>query len=365
MTTPAARRVPAGALLVAGFDGTEPSAEILRLIREHRLGGVILYGKNCVDAGQVLRLTNRLQEAARAAGHERPLLVAIDQEQGRVVRIREGVTVFPPMGAIARAGDPALVAQVAEAASRELLALGVNWNLAPVADVLSAAACPIGDRSFGADPRSAAAMVAAYVCGAARAGMLTCVKHFPGHGSTGADTHVAAPTVTRSRAELESCDLVPFRAAVAAGVSACMTTHITFTALDPDAPATLSRKVIVGLLRGELGFDGVVVADDLEMAGVALGRPLAASAADALRAGCDLLIVSRMLLAERDLPGLCAALQRSLDAGEVPDAAHALARVRRLREALAWRADPAAAATVLRCPGHLALLAEAERAARA
>ena len=358
-------RVRAGALLLAGFDGAEPSAEVLRLIREHRLGGVILYRKNCVDARQVLGLTNRLQEAAREAGHEQPLLVAIDQEQGRVVRISDGVTVFPAMGAIARAADPALVAQVAEAASRELLALGVNWNLAPVADVLSTPSCPIGDRSFGADPRGAAAMVAAYVCGAARAGMLTCVKHFPGHGSTGADSHVAAPTVTRSRAELDACDLVPFRAAVAAGVSAFMTTHITFTALDPDAPATLSRKIIGGLLRDGLGFDGVVVADDLEMAGVALHRPLLASAGDALRAGCDVLIVSRMLLAERDLPGLCAGLQRSLDAGEVPAAGAALARVRRLKRALAWRADPAEAEAVLRSPAHLALLAEAERAARA
>ena len=156
MTAEGARpRRAAGQLLVAGFDGTEPSTEILALIRAG-LGGVILYRKNCVDAAQVLELTNRLQETARAAGHAQPLLIAIDQEQGRVVRITEGVTVFPAMGAIARGGDAALVERVAAATSRELLAIGVNWNLAPVADVLSVPDCPIGDRSFGADPEQVA-----------------------------------------------------------------------------------------------------------------------------------------------------------------------------------------------------------------
>jgi beta-N-acetylhexosaminidase len=352
----------AGELLICGFDGTEPSPEILALIRAG-LGGVILYRKNCVDAAQVLALTNRLQQAARDAGHERPLLIAIDQEQGRVVRILEGVTVFPAMGVIAGAGDPGLVERVAEAVSRELLAIGVNWNLAPVADVLSVTGCPVGDRSFGTAPDSVAAFVAAFVRGAARAGMLTSAKHFPGHGATGKDSHFAAPRIERSRAELDACDLVPFRAAIAAGVSSVMTTHITFPALDPAAPATLSRPILVDLLRRDLGFAGVVISDDLEMAGITLNASLGDAALRALAAGCDVLIASRMLLPERDLPGLLTSLQRAAADGTIPPDAFATAldRVRRLRERLAWSADPAAARAVLRAPAHLALREEVGR----
>jgi beta-N-acetylhexosaminidase len=356
----------AGELLICGFDGTEPSAEILELIRAG-LGGVILFRKNCVDAFQVLELTNHLQEAARAAGHERPLLIAIDQEQGRVVRITEGVTVFPAMGAIARAGEPALIGRVAEAVGRELLAVGVNWNLAPVADVLSVPGCPVGDRSFGADPAAVAAMAAAYVRGAVRAGIRTSAKHFPGHGATGKDSHVTTPTVGRTREELERCDLVPFRAAIAAGVSSVMTTHITFPALDPDAPATVSTAILERLLRGDLGFEGVVISDDLEMAGIALKASLPAGALAALRAGCDVLIVSRMLLPQRDIPGLLAGVRRAVAEGAIrPErVSAALRRIRRLREGLAWRADPEAGRGVLRAPAHLALLEEALRRAGA
>ncbi len=354
----------AGQLLVAGFDGTEPSREILALIRAG-LGGVILYRKNCVDALQVLALTNTLQEAARAADHAQPLLIAIDQEQGRVVRITEGVTVFPAMGAIARIGDPDLVARVAAATSRELLAIGVNWNLAPVADVLSVPDCPVGDRSCGTDPSQVATLVAAFVRGAAACGMRTCAKHFPGHGSTEKDSHLAAPRVVRSRSELEACDLVPFRAAIQAGVPAVMTAHITYPALDPDAPASLSERIIGGLLRAQLDFPGVVVSDDLEMAGIAWNRPLDSSAIAAVRAGSDLLIISRMLLAERCIPGLLADLRLAIQEQTVAAATviAALKRVRRFKQGLEWHADADAARVVLRAPGHLALLEEVERRA--
>ncbi|MHB8836237.1 MAG: beta-N-acetylhexosaminidase [Candidatus Methylomirabilia bacterium] len=365
MTTRARRPAKsAGQLLIAGFDGTEPSPEILALIRAG-LGGVILYRKNCVDAAQVLELTNRLQETARAAGHAQPLLIAIDQEQGRVVRLTAGVTVFPAMGAIASVGDANLVERVAAATSRELLAIGVNWNLAPVADVLSVPDCPVGDRSFGTDPAQVAKLVAAFVRGAAAAGMRTCAKHFPGHGSTGKDSHVAAPIVKRERAGLEACDLPPFRAAIQAGIPAVMTTHITFPALDPDAPASLSKRVIDGLLRQQLGFTGVVVSDDLEMAGISLSHTIESAGLAALRAGTDLLIVSRMLLAERCIPGLLADLRLAVrdETVAATTVVAALRRVRRFKQGLDWHADPAAARTVLRAPEHLDLLEEIERRA--
>ena len=260
----------AGQLLVAGFDGTEPSQEILALIRAG-LGGVILYRKNCVDAAQVLELTNRLQEAARAAGHAQPLLIAIDQEQGRVVRITEGVTVFPAMGALARVGDPELIQRVAAATSRELLAIGVNWNLAPVADVLSVPDCPVGDRSFGTDPAQVARAVAAFVRGAAAAGMRTCAKHFPGHGATEKDSHVAAPRVARSRAELDACDLVPFRAAIAGRrPRGDDRAHHLPGARPGRAGLAVGARSSAACCAAQLGFAGVVVSDDLEMAGIAL-----------------------------------------------------------------------------------------------
>jgi beta-N-acetylhexosaminidase len=362
---PAALSRSAGQLLVAGFDGTEPSQEILALIGAG-LGGVILYRKNCIDARQVLELANRLQEAARAAGHEQPLLIAIDQEQGRVVRITAGVTVFPAMGVMARSGDPGLIGRVAAATSRELLALGVNWNLAPVADVLSTPGCPVGDRSCGAAAAQVALLVAAFVRGAAAAGMRTCAKHFPGHGATEKDSHVAAPRVARTREQLEACDLIPFRAAIRAGVPAVMPAHITFPALDPDAPASVSPRIIGGLLREELAFKGIVVSDDLEMAGIAGNRPLEAAATLALQAGSDLLIVSRMLLAERCIPGLLADLRLAIREQAIPPLliAAALKRVRAFKKGLSWRADPAAAADVLRRADHRSLLAEVERHAQ-
>jgi beta-N-acetylhexosaminidase len=208
-------------------------------------------------------------------------------------------------------------------------------------------------------------MVAAFVRGAAAAGMRTCAKHFPGHGSTGKDSHVVAPAVPRSRAELDSVDLVPFRAAIDAGTPAVMTAHITFPALDPDNPASLSARVIGGLLRAELGFSGIVVSDDLEMAGIALNHSLESSGLAALRAGSDQIIVSRMILAERCIPGLFADLRLAIADGTIPAAtiASALRRVRGFKNALARQADPATARAVLRAPAHLSLREEIERRA--
>jgi beta-N-acetylhexosaminidase len=281
------------------------------------------------------------------------------------VRITEGVTVFSAMGAIARCGDADLIERVAAVTSRELLAIGINWNLAPVADVLSVADCPVGERSFGTDPAHVAQLVTAFVRGAAAAGMRTCAKHFPGHGSTGKDSHVAAPVVTRDRAALEACDLIPFRAAIQVGVPAVMTTHITFPALDPDAPASLSARVIGGLLRKQLGFAGVVVSDDLEMAGISLNHSIESAGFAALRAGSDQLIVSRMLLEERCIPGLLADLRLAIEDRTVPKTliAAALKRVDRFKKGLAWHADPAAAVAVLRASSHLSLLDEVQRRA--
>lgn len=353
----------AGQLLLAGFDGTVPSPEITALIRDHHLGGVILYAKNCVDAAQVADLTSSLQAEAQSAGAEDPLFIAIDQEQGRVVRLREGVTLFPPMGEIARAGDAALVERVSRVVSRELRALGINWNLAPVADVLSTPSCPVGSRSFGSDPALVSTFVRAYVRGAAEEGVISCAKHFPGHGATEADSHFTSPRIERDLPSLREIDLPPFRAAIGAGVPSIMTTHITFPSLDPAFPATFSPEVIDGLLRRELAFRGVVVSDDLEMAGSSENFPLEEGALLALSAGVDMVLVSGMLLPERDLQGLLERLGGAIAAGELryPRVQEALARVTGLKRAYlggSGRSGSGDALKVLRSPEHLDLLHE-------
>jgi beta-N-acetylhexosaminidase len=362
-------REETGSLLIAGFEGTRPSCEIKMLIREHSLGGVILYGKNCVDPDQVRELINSLQEEARESGAAYPLLIAMDQEQGRVVRLREGITLFPAMGAIARAGNPDIVKRVALAVSRELLALGVNWNLAPVADVLSVpcAAAAVGDRSFGAYPAAVGTMVAAYVRGAEEAGMISCLKHFPGHGGTGSDSHLTSPRIDRSRSDLETVDFLPFRQGIAAGASTVMTAHITFPALDASLPATFSPAVIEGTLRRDLGFGGLVVSDDLEMAGAAENFSLAEGALFALNAGVDALLVSGMILPERDLPGLIENLTLAIGEGRLRSERVEAARgkIRSLKKRYLegkWRRSPRKARSLLRCRRHLDLLREVEAA---
>jgi beta-N-acetylhexosaminidase len=353
----------AGRLLLAGCEGLTPSAEILELIRKRALCGVILFAKNCASPGQVLDLTNSLQEAARSAGHTYPLLVAIDQEQGKVARLREGVTLFPSMGAIAGLEDPSLIARVAGVVSREMQALGVNWNLPPVADVLSTASCPFCNRSFGDDPDRVGQMVAAYVRGAEEEGMISSLKHFPGHGGTDSDSHFTTPRIEKTRSELDIVDLPPFRKGIDAGAPTVMTTHITFPAVDPGLPATFSPLVIDGLLRGDLGFPGVIVSDDLEMAGSAEKFSLTEGGVLALRAGVDLLLVSGMLLPERDLPGLLDGLAAAAGEGRLEEekTVASLARLASLKERYLqqeWTRDPEEAASLLRCPEHLALLEE-------
>jgi beta-N-acetylhexosaminidase len=357
----------AGSLLVAGFEGPRPSSEIRALIRDHSLGGIILYGKNCVDPDQVRELINSLQDEAKEAGAISPLLVAMDQEQGRVVRLREGMTLFPPMGAIARAGDPALVRRVAGAVSRELLALGVNWNLTPVADVLSvpSPASVVGDRSFGNHPAVVGTMVDAYVRGAEEEGMISCLKHFPGHGGTESDSHLTSPRVDRSRADLEAIDLIPFRHGIAAGAPAVMTAHITFPALDPSLPATFSRLVIEEVLRRDLGFGGLVVSDDLEMAGSSESFSLVEGALLSLNAGVDALLVSGMILPERDIPGLVESLALAIRGGRLPEkrAEAARGKILSLKKRYLdgkWRRSPREARALLRCRRHLDLLETVE-----
>jgi len=333
------RRV--GQRFAIGFEGHTASADAKVLVREFGVGTVILFARNVAEPEQLAELVRELQEIARAAGQERPLLVAVDQEGGRVARLRAPWTVWPAARALGRTGDEGTARRVGAAMASELSACGIRVDFAPVVDVDTNPKNPvIGDRSFGDDPDLVGRLGAAFVDGLQGGGVAACAKHFPGHGDTGVDSHFELPTVDHSRSRLEDVELRPFRRTIAAGVSMVMTAHVLVREVDDAVPATLSRAVVTGLLREQLGFTGVSVTDDLDMKAVAKHWPPARRAVMAAVAGCDLLCFCRDHDAQVDgIEGLV----RALETGEVPfkEAEVAEQRLRAVKERFlaGWR-DP-------------------------
>ncbi|HEY7982655.1 MAG TPA: beta-N-acetylhexosaminidase [Ktedonobacterales bacterium] len=330
-----------GQLLMVGFPGPAITAELRALIEREHVGGVILFARNVVDAGQLLRLTTELQAMARAAGHARPLLIAMDQENGVVRRLEAGATAFPGSMALAAAGDEALAEALALASGRELRALGVNFNLAPVLDVNTNPANPvIGVRAFSDDAATVARLGVAVARGYAAAGLIACLKHFPGHGDTAVDSHRAVPTLAHDRARLEAVELAPFVAGITAGAPAVMVGHIVAPALGATLPASIAPEVVRELLRARLGFAGAVMTDCLEMDAIAETVGTERGAALAVRAGNDLALVSHR---HDRQAGALAALREALASGTLgPEVARAaLARVAALKDRfLTWEAPP-------------------------
>jgi beta-N-acetylhexosaminidase len=272
----------AGAVLQAGFEGTAPPDWLRRALESGALGGVALYGRNVASAQQVAALTVQLREA------NPEIVVAIDEEGGDVTRLEvaHGAT-NPGNNALGSADDPALTERVARRIGLDLAAAGVNLNYAPVADVNANPNNPvIGVRSFGSDSALVARHTAAYVKGMQSAGVAACAKHFPGHGDTGEDSHLGLPRIDFDDAKV-ALHLAPFRAAIAAGVKSIMTAHILFPRYDADLPATMSRAVLTGLLREQLGFDGVIVTDGIDMASISATHGIAVGTVKAIAAGAD------------------------------------------------------------------------------
>ena len=280
----------AGERMAVGFHGHAATSDVLTLIRDFGVGTLVLFARNVDAPEQVAELVRELQSAARAAGHERPLMVAVDQEGGRVARMREPWTRWPPLRALGRTRSEELARGMGEALAHELAACGIRWNFAPVVDVDTNPANPvIGDRSFGDDPELVARLGAAMIEGLQGGGVAACAKHFPGHGDTDLDSHLALPAVDHSPARLAEVELPPFRAAIDAGVASVLTAHVVVRELDDRLPATLSPRVVSGLLREELGFDRVVVSDDMGMKAVSEAWSPGERAVLAAEAGCDLL----------------------------------------------------------------------------
>ena len=326
---PSDLRSTVGRLLFVGIPGPVLDDDARRVLVELEAGGVTLFRRNVGGPAAVAALCDALH-----ALPSRPL-VAIDQEGGRVLRLGEPFTRFPPAAVIGQTGDPALAYEVGRAMGDELASIGVDLDFAPVLDVHSNPDNPvIGDRSFGTDPALVTEMGLATMRGLRDAGIIACGKHFPGHGDTAQDSHVALPVVRRSRAELERIELPPFRAAIAAGVPMLLTAHVVYPALDPDHPATLSRRIVSDLLRGELGFDGVIATDDLEMRAILDHHGIGDAAVAALCAGVDVVLICEDLgRAQTARDAIVAAVESGiLDGGVVAAAA---ARVTRLRTAAA------------------------------
>lgn len=281
----ASKEVTPGDMLIIGLPGPEFDEEARALMDEIAPLGVILFRRNITSTEQLRRLIGKLREG-------RPeLLVAIDHEGGRVHRMSADFTHFPPSLVMARHGDAALLMEVARAHAAELRDVGFNLTFSPVLDVHTNPDNPIiGDRAFGTTPEEVIHYALPYTQGLVEGGILPCGKHFPGHGDTSLDSHLALPVLpaaTHNLQRLRTLELKPFARAIAQGIPMLMTAHVVCEALDPTVPATLSPKVIDGCLRRDLGFDGYVVSDDLEMKAVADNFQVGRSAVMSIQAGCD------------------------------------------------------------------------------
>ena len=344
-----------GQMLMVGFEGLEPPVYVLDWLAAGRIGGVILFGRNVDTPEQVAALTQACHEAASS-----PILIAIDQEGGRVARLRAGFSESPGAMALGAADSDELAERVSTALALEMRALGINWTLAPVVDIAHNAENPvIGTRALGSDPARVAALAAAQIRGFQRGNIATSAKHFPGHGNTPVDTHVDMATVGGSLEFLWAHDLVPFRAAVAAGVDSVMISHVKLAALDAEHPSTLSRVVVSGLLREQVGYDGLVCTDCMEMKALGLYYGVGERAVRAAQAGIDIIFFSHTRAYQEEA---YVALLAAAQSGELPLAQidAAVGRISALKAQVAITGEPQL--QIIRDPDHLALMAEAARA---
>ena len=282
-------RADAGQLILAGFSGTELPDYVHSALAEGRLGGTILFKRNIESPEQVADIN----AATYAAADGQPLpFIAVDQEGGRVQRLKEPLMVVPPMYAVGKTGDFELAAKIGELLGDELEALGFNLDFAPVADVWTEPKNQvIGDRAFGNEPELVGRMAGALSVGLTTSGLIPCAKHFPGHGDTVLDSHLELPLVEHDMDRLRSVELPPFRALIKGRIPMIMTAHLQVPAIDREHPVTLSEAGINELLRRKMGYGGVVITDDLEMKAVADRYSIDDMVTLGLRAGIDIFLV--------------------------------------------------------------------------
>jgi beta-N-acetylhexosaminidase len=279
-----------GQLLVGSLPGPTVTPEWRALVREFEIGGVTLFARNVESPEQVADLTAELRALTPSGAP--PPWVSVDQEGGRVARLRAPFTEWPPMAALGRSGDEALVRRFGAALAAELRAVGITLDFAPVLDVHTNSSNPvIGDRALATDPAVVARLGGALIDALQGSGVAACGKHFPGHGDTELDSHLALPVVEHGPDRLRRVEFVPFREAVRREAAFIMTAHVLVPALDETRPATLSPAVVEALLRRELGYDGAILSDDLEMRAIADAWTAPDAAVAAVAAGCDAVLV--------------------------------------------------------------------------
>ncbi len=282
-----------GQRLVAGFPGTEPGEDFLELVRRYKVGNVILFRENIVNEKQLTALCERLRSViASETGF--PPFITIDQEGGVVTRLPDEETNVPGAMALAAAGDPQDTYRMGYLTAVRLRKCGVNFNLAPVMDINCNPNNPvIGVRSYGDDPARVAEYGSAMLRGLTDGGVYACLKHFPGHGDSVVDSHLGLPCIDKSLQQLETAELVPFRAGIQAGAPAVMSSHILFPQLEPKhIPATMSRTIMTGLLREKLGFEGLSVSDCMEMQAIQAYYGTVNGVLASMGAGVDLIFIS-------------------------------------------------------------------------
>ena len=325
-----------GQLCMIGFEETEVTPDLRAWMQTYRPGGVILFSRNLVNPEQIAKLTNDLQ----AVAGDIPLLIAIDQEGGRVSRLPSDFTIFPPAATVAQSGSTELVYQAAAVTAKELRGVGINMNMAPVLDIHTNPANPIiGNRAFGSEPERVGRMGAATIAGLQNHRVLACGKHFPGHGDTSTDSHIELPVVHATRQRLEDIEFKPFHYAIEHGLQAMMTAHVHYPALDPTYPATLSSTILSGLLRQQFGFSGVILSDDLEMRAILDHAAVGDAAIRSLQAGADMLLICKSRILATDT---CEALRRAVISHELnPIQVEAsLARIHAVKRQFAYPHQP-------------------------
>lgn len=307
--------------------------EVDEFLRKNKPGGVILYRWDCADYKEAQELTTLVDRALReATGGLRPFICA-DQEGGRVRAFRfDGVLDLPSQFEIGRWGSPTMVASYAHITARQMRDLGLNMNLAPVLDLSEKAdRSIIGDRSFGGDPHRVSDYSRAYISAVTEAELIPVAKHFPGHGITRIDSHGSLPVVEATAEELMESHILPFKAAVEAGMEAVMTAHILYPAIDANYPATLSRKILTDILRQELGYEGLIMSDGLEMRAISQNYSTRETLREAIKAGVDILLI----IFRHPLEEMIDLVEELVEAGELSleDIDQGTRRVLQLKEA--------------------------------
>ena len=304
-----------GKLFMFGFDGTKPTKEIISFIKKDGLGGVILFKRNIESKEQLRKLTASLQGAA-----DGKLLIGVDQEGGRVARLPKSMIELPPMadlGAEFKKSGKNIARLIGEQLGDLLTSFGINLDFAPVLDINTNPKNPvIGDRAFSDDPDIVVALTEEFIKGMLESGIIPCGKHFPGHGDTVEDSHFMLPRLKHDRKRLDAVELIPFKHAIKNDIPALVTANVVYEGVDPNNPATLSKIILSDILRGELGFKGVVFTDDLDMKAITNHMRQSEASLAAIKAGCDVTLICRSSGEQAEAFDI---FKRALDKGDITE----------------------------------------------